>query len=119
MDAMGPITWLWDQMQQGTVDDEKTRSAICSSLLLMANASSHFNVERRKAIMKHLNTDIKYLAEEEFPDRGQYHFGEDFRKKAKMAAENVRALKGIQTKKNRVSMKKCMCRHASCLLLSL
>lgn len=25
MDAMGPITWLWDQMQQGTVDNESTK----------------------------------------------------------------------------------------------
>ena len=53
--------------------------------------------------MKHLNTDIKYLAEEEFPDRGHYFFGEDFGKRAKTAAENVRAPKGIQTKSNRFS----------------
>ena len=54
----------------------------------------HFNVERRKAIMKHLNTDIKFLAETEFPDGGPYLFGEDFGKRAKAAADDIRALKG-------------------------
>ena len=54
--------------------------------------------------MKHLNTDIKHLAEADVPDRGSYLFGEDFGKRAKTAAENVRALKGIQTKRgNRFS----------------
>ena len=38
-DAMGPIAWLWDKMQQGSVDVNTTRSAIHSSLL-MGNASA-------------------------------------------------------------------------------
>ena len=75
------------------------RSAIHSSLLLMGNASAHFNVERTKAIMKHLNTDTKLLAEAEFPDGSPYLFGEDFGKRAKANADDVRALKGIQSKK--------------------
>ena len=45
--------------------------------------------------MKHLNTDIKFLAETEFPDGGPYLFGEDFGKRAKAAADDIRALKGI------------------------
>ena len=90
-DAMGPITWLWDKMQQGSVDTDSARSAMQSRLLLMANASAHFNVERRKAIIKHLNTDIKFIAEVEFPDSGPYLFGEDFGKRAKAAADDVRA----------------------------
>ena len=103
-DAMGPIAWLWDKMQPGSVDMNTARSAIHSSLLLIGNASAHFNVERRKAIMKHLNTDIKFLAEAEFPDGGPYLFGKDFGKRAKAAADDVRALKGIQSKKgNRFS----------------
>ena len=99
-DAMGPITWLWDKMQDGAVDEDSARSAIRSSLLLMGNATAHFNVERRKAIMKHLNTEIKFLAEADFPDRGPYLFGEDFGKRAKTASDNVRALKGIQIRKS-------------------
>ena len=53
--------------------------------------------------MKHLNTDIKFLAETEFPDGGPYLFGKDFGKRAKTAADDIRALKGIQLKGNRFS----------------
>ncbi len=40
------------------------------SLALQGNASAHFNVERRKSILKHLKKDLKPLAEAEFQDRG-------------------------------------------------
>lgn len=59
MDAIGPLTWLCDKMHQGSVSDDSTRNAIHSSMSLLGNASAHFNVERRKAIMKHLNADIR------------------------------------------------------------
>ena len=42
--------------------------------------------------MKHLNKDLKPLAEGEFPDRGAKLFGDDFGKRAKSMADNVRAL---------------------------
>ena len=95
MDAMGPLTWLCDKMHQGSVSEDNVRNAIHSSTSLLGNASAHFNVQRRKAIMKHLNADIKHLAEAEFPDKGPYLFGEDFGRRTKAAAEDVRALKGI------------------------
>jgi len=98
-DAKGPIAWLWDKMQQGSVDMNTARSAIHSRLLLMGNASAHFNVERMKAIMKYLNTDTKFLEEAEFPDGSPCLFGEDFGKRAKANADDVRVLKGIQSKK--------------------
>ena len=63
---------------------------------LLGNASAHFNVERRKALMEHLNKDLKPLAEGEFPDKGANLFGEDFGKRAKSMADNIRALKGVQ-----------------------
>ena len=66
---------------------------------LLGNASAHFNVERRKAIMKHLNASIKHLAEADFPDR-PIPLWRRFWKRAKAAAEDVRALKGIQTKRS-------------------
>ena len=54
--------------------------------------------------MKHLNNDIKFLAETEFPQSGPYLFGDDFGTKAKTAADNIRALKGIQSNKNHFSV---------------
>ena len=49
--------------------------------------------------MKHLNRDLRPLAEGEFPDTGANLFGEDFGKRAKTMADNIRALKGVQYKK--------------------
>ena len=43
--------------------------------------------------MKHLNKDLKPLAEAEFPKRGAYLFGDDFGKRAKSTSVNVSALK--------------------------
>lgn len=63
MDAMGPLTWLCDKMHQGSVAEDKIRNAIHSSMSLLGNASAHFIVERRKGTLKHLNADIKHLAE--------------------------------------------------------
>ena len=48
--------------------------------------------------MKHLNSDLKYLAVKKFPQGGSSLFGEDFGNKAKTAVDNIRALKGIQYK---------------------
>ena len=100
LDAMGPLIWMLDQFQQGNEIDPKVgKGAIRSSLCLLGNASAHFNVERRKALMKHLNKDLRPLAEGEFPDKGANLFGEDFGKRAKSMADNIRALKGVQYKK--------------------
>ena len=85
-------------MQQGMVDDESTRSVLHCSLILMSSTSSHFNVERKEGNHKSSHHRDKT---EEFPDRGQYLFIEDFRERTRTAAENIRALKGIQTKKRK------------------
>jgi len=100
-DAMAPIAWLRDQISQNEVDEETARSALDTALQLLGNASAHFNVERRKEVMKHLNSDLKYLAAKEFPQGGSSLFGEDFGSKAKAAVEDIKALKGVQSNKSR------------------
>ena len=67
-----------------------------SRLSLLGNASAHFNVERRKALMKDLNRDLKPLAEGEFPDAGANLLGEGFGIRANTMTDNIRALKGVQ-----------------------
>ena len=91
---------MMEQFQQGNKFDPKVgKGAIKSSLNLLGNASAHFNMECRKAVMKHLNRDLRPLAESEFPSRGDKLFGDDFGQRAKSMADNVRALKGVQYKK--------------------
>ena len=47
-----------------------------ASLSLLGNAATHFSTESRKAVMKHLNKDLKPLAEAELPKRGAFLFGD-------------------------------------------
>ena len=49
-----------EQLQKNELPDTDTlEAAVKCSLSLMANASTHFSVERRKCIMKHLDNDLK------------------------------------------------------------
>lgn len=66
MDAVGPLTLLYEQLERegessATVDTSK--SAIQASLSFLGNVAAHFSVERRKALIKYLNKDLKHLAE--------------------------------------------------------
>lgn len=96
MDAMGPLVWLLHERQQGLEVD--VDGAVEASLALLGNAAAHFNVERRRSLLKHLNKDLRPLAEAEFPERGPYLFGDDFGKRAKTMSDNVSALKGLHQK---------------------
>jgi len=98
MDAMGPLAFLQEQIdKKAQIDSDTLKSAVKSSLTLLGNAAAHFSVERRKCIMKHLNSDLKPLAETHFPERGPHLFGESFGARAKAAADGIKALKGIQS----------------------
>ena len=70
-----------------------------ANLSLLGNASSHFSVEHRQAVIKHLNKDLRPLADADFPNRGPQFFGDDFGKRE----NNVSALKGLQVKKSYIS----------------
>jgi hypothetical protein len=74
-------------------------SAIKTAISLQGNAVAHFNLERRKSIMKHLNKDLQPLAKGSFPDRGPWLFGEGFDTKAKTMSDNIKALKSTLGKR--------------------
>ena len=102
MDALGSLTWLYEQLETAeTVDCAMAKLAVQSALSLLGNSTAHFFLERCKAIMMHLNEEISPLAEK-FPNRGPYLFGEDFGQKAKTTADNMRALKGSQGKRSKL-----------------
>ena len=87
MNAMGPLLFLHEHLASESPDLDRSRSAVKSSLSLLANAASHFSVERRKSIMKNLNNDLKPLADGDYPDRDPLLFGEGFAGRAKAAAD--------------------------------
>ena len=79
MDAMGPLIYLQEQMEVKTqVEGDTNKAALKCSLTLLGNAAAHVSVERRKCIMKHMNSDLMPLAEGPFPDRGPDLFGKSF-----------------------------------------
>ena len=64
LDAMGPMIWLLDQLDQGKIIDPKAgKGAIKASISLLSNASAHFNLDQRKALLKYLKRDLQLLAE--------------------------------------------------------
>ena len=96
MDAMGPLIYLQGQMEVKTqVEDDTIKAVLRCSQTRLGNAAAHISVERRKCIMKHLNSDLKPLAEGQFPDRGPDLFGKSFRKRAKATANGIKDLKGV------------------------
>ena len=100
VDAFGPLVFIQDRLSKGKPIDQATlKAAVKAGVSLLGNATAHFSTERRKCVMKHLNSDLKPLAEGQFPDRGAYLFGDSFGTRAKAAADSVKALKGIQPRK--------------------
>ena len=73
-------------------------AAVKASVVLLANASAHISVERRKGVMKYFNRDLKHLAEEQYPKYSPFLFGEGFACKVKATADGIKALKGAQQK---------------------
>ena len=73
-------------------------AAVKASVVLLANASAHISVERRKGVMKYFNRDLKHLAEEQYPKYSPFLFGEGFACKVKATADGIKALNGAQQK---------------------
>ena len=49
----GPLIWLANEREQGRAGD--VDGVIQASISLLGNAASHFNVNRRRSLLKYLN----------------------------------------------------------------
>ena len=99
MDSLGPLITVLSHVKKGKCTAKDLISPLEAAINLTGNAAAHMSVERRKSLMRHLNGDLKPLAEGDFPDRGLLLFVESFASKAKSTADNVKALKGFIQKK--------------------
>ena len=99
MDSLGPLITVLSQVRKGKCTLKDMIPPLEAAISLTGNAAAHLSVERRKALMKHLNKDLKPLAEGDFPHHGPLLFGESFASKAKSTVDNVKALMGFMTKK--------------------
>ena len=77
-------------------------AAVQTALTLLGNAAAQISLEHHKALMKHLNKDLRPLAGACYPKRGQWLFGEDFDLKTKNMADSVKALKPLAPKRKQV-----------------
>ena len=68
-----------------------------ASISLLGNTTAHFSTERRKSLVKHLNKDLRLFGSSRYLSRGPYLFGDNFGTKAKQTADDIRALKGVQS----------------------
>ena len=100
MDSLGPLLSALQQVKKGKCTARDLVAPLETAIKLSGNAAAHLSMERRRALLRHLNSDLKSLAEDEFSDRGPLLFGKDFASKAKSTADNVKALKGFIPKKN-------------------
>jgi len=104
MDALGPLAWIHERLSaEEAADPVQIKEAAKAAIALLGNASAHMTNERRKSILKHLNKDLRPLSGSKFPNRGPFLFGEGFGSAAKKTADNIRALKGLGTGRDRFS----------------
>ena len=76
MDSLGALLYLQEQLAEGKESDPKRiKAAVKTSIALLGNAAAHFNLERQKSVMKHLNKDLQPLAKGTFPNRGPWLLG--------------------------------------------
>ena len=76
MDSLGALLYLQEQLAEGKESDPmRIKAAVKTSIALLGNAAAHFNLERRKSVMKHLNKDLQPLAKGTFPNRGPWLLG--------------------------------------------
>ena len=70
MDALGPLLHVLHRAKKGKCTAKDLVPPLETAIKLTGNAAAHLSVELRRALMKHLNSDLKSLADGDFSDRG-------------------------------------------------
>lgn len=93
LDAVTPLVMLLERDEELQLPAEAIQM-VQTSILLMGNASFHHSMERRRALLQHLNPQLKQLVEEsDFKDAASMLFGDNFGAIAKQRLEAAAALK--------------------------
>ena len=93
LDAVAPLVMLLERDEELQLPVEAIQM-VQTSILLMGNASFHHSTERRRALLQHLNPQLKQLVEEsDFKNAAPMLFGDDFGAIAKQRLEAAAALK--------------------------
>ena len=94
LDAVGPLTFLQEELEKGTLTPQTTREAAQMALRLLGNASCHISADWRKNVLGDLNPRLTDMADEDkqYREAPPNLFGDGFAKKAKERDEELKAL---------------------------
>jgi len=99
LDATAPLTAIIEKTDAGEIDQADAIQGIRAALVLMGNASQHHAIQRRKAILQHLNPQLKSLVkDEDFATAAPFLFGPSFREIAKERLEAAALIQKTQSK---------------------
>ena len=103
LDAVGPLTHIVEQAQQGSLIPDTAAEAATQALRFLGNASASISLDRRRQVAEHINKDLKPLLEDEerFKEAPPHLFGRDFEKSAKEHMDSVRSLRKIAQPQNK------------------
>ena len=99
LDATAPLTSIVEKADAGEIDQAEAIQGIRAALVLMGNASQHHAIQRRKAILQHLNPQLKSLVkDEDFTTAAPFLFGPNFGEIAKERLEAAALIQKTQPK---------------------
>ena len=99
LDAAAPLAAIIEKTDAGEINQDEAIQGIRAALVLMGNASQHHAIQRRKAILQHLNPQLKGLVkDEDFATSAPFLFGPDFGEIAKRRLEAAALIQKTQAK---------------------
>lgn len=99
LEAAAPLAAIVDKVDAGEIGDVDMIQGIRNALLLLGNASQQHSLQRRKAVLQHLNPQLKSLVQDaDFTDAPPYLFGANFGELAKERLEAAALIKKTQSK---------------------
>ena len=99
LDAAAPLTAVVEKSDAGEIDQTEAIQGIRAALVLMGNASQYHAIQRRKAILQHLNAQLKSLVkDEDFATAAPFLFGPNFGEIAKERLEAAALIQKAQPK---------------------
>ena len=102
LDAVGPLASILEDASTGELTMKGTVDAVQTALKLLGNASMNLNRERRKNVIRDLNTNLEEMAEDDslFVDAAPQLLGDGFTKKAKERDDELKCLSQASKKTN-------------------
>ncbi len=102
LDTVGPLASILEDASTGELTMKGTVDAVQTALKLLGNASMSLNRERRKNVIRDLNTNLEEMAEDDslFVDAAPQLLGDGFTKKAKVRDDELKCLSQASKKTN-------------------